>query len=112
MSTRFAGSLCLLALTACSGEGGGADACRAIERARCERQAECEDWSDETLDDCRRDRDAVCRAGAAPAVRDASEAEVDACVTALGSAECEALDDPFTIPGCEPLAPDSADAGS
>lgn len=100
-----------LALTACSGQGPGADACRTIEHARCDRQAACEDWSADTREDCRIDRDAACHAGAVPAVRDATRAEVDACAEALRGAECEALGDPFAVPGCEALAPDEPDAG-
>ena len=126
MSTRFAGSRVALvaslslvfavaggaAVVACSGVGGGAGACRTIERARCDRKAECEDWPSEDRDQCRLDGDAACHAGAIPAVRDASGAEVDDCADAIRAADCEALDDPFALPGCEPLAPPGGDAGT
>jgi hypothetical protein len=101
-----------IAATACSGQGPGASACRTIERARCDRQAECDDWSDETRDECRQDRDAICHAGAAPIVRDATEAEVDTCASAIRDAACDALDDPFALPGCEGLAAGDADGGT
>jgi hypothetical protein len=117
VSTRSAGSrgaalLALaLALTACSGQGPGADSCRTIEHARCDRQAACEDWSKGTREDCRVERDAACHAGAVPAVRDAARTEVDACAQAIRGAECEAPGEPFALPGCEALAPDEPDAG-
>lgn len=112
MCTRFAGSALALALAACSGQGGGADACRTIEQARCARQSDCDDWSADERDQCRLDRDAACHAGAVPLVRDASDEDVQACADAIGAAECDALDDPFAIAGCEPLAPPPpADAG-
>lgn len=112
MSTRFAGSALLaLVLAACSGQGAGAGACREIERARCDRQATCEDWSDDERDDCRLTRDAECHAGAIPPVRDATKQERDACVQAIGDAACDALDDPFALEGCAPLSPDPPDAG-
>ena len=101
MSTRFAGSaLVAWALSGCSGVGAGADACRTLEHARCARQAECDDWSDSRLEDCRVERDAACRAGAIATVRDAGRQDVDACADALGAAACEALADPATIPEC------------
>jgi len=117
--TRFAGSAGALAVAlaialaapACSGVGGGAGACRDIERARCDRKAECEDWSKDHKDQCRLDGDAACHAGAIPAVRDASGAAVDTCVEAIGDAPCEALDDPFALPGCAPLGASTKDAG-
>lgn len=112
MCTRFAGSLLLVVLLGCSGQGGGADACRTIEHARCARQSECEGWSSDERVQCRLDRDAACRAGAIPLVRDAADADVDACAEAIAAAECDALADTFAIEGCEPLAPPPPDAGS
>jgi hypothetical protein len=96
-------------LCACSGEGAGADACRTLEHARCDRQAACSDWSGDDRDECKLERDAACRAGAAERVRGASDDAVDACAAALREADCDALSDPFSIAGCEPFA---ADAGS
>lgn len=102
----------MAALLGCSGKGPGAEACRTIEHARCDRQAECGDWSDDAREDCRVTRDAECHAGASPTVRDASDAEIDACADAIRGADCEALDDPFALSGCEALAPAEAqDAG-
>lgn len=117
MSTRSAGealALAALALVACSGAGDGADACRTIERARCESEALCDDWSERTRDQCIRDRDARCKAGGSDAVRAMSDEQIDQCEAAIRAANCEALAEPESIQGCEGLrsATDArADAG-
>ncbi len=114
MCTRYAGEVVLLAavaLSACSGAGEGADACRTIEHARCERQAACEESSESTRDECVRDRDARCKAGGSEAVRAMTGDEVEQCAAAIAAAECEALDAPESIEGCEGLKMGAPDGG-
>jgi hypothetical protein len=100
-------------LVACSGRGPGADHCETIEHAICDRRAECEDWSSEERENCRATRDAECHAGAIGPVRDAAQAEIDACAEAIGQVECGALDDAFAPSECAPLrAEHPEDAGT
>ncbi|MBI2893274.1 MAG: hypothetical protein HYY06_06955 [Deltaproteobacteria bacterium] len=118
MCTRYAGrtgsnlvAFAAAVLAACSGAGEGADSCRTIEHARCDRQAECEDWSESTRDECSRDRDARCKAGGTDAVRAMTGDEVERCAEAIGGAGCEALEAPESIDGCEGLTIGAPDGG-
>lgn len=111
----LAGALTVLgSLLACGTEAKGVDACKRIERVRCESAAACGiDLSrpvhrgDSPSDDvgaCIRYYDDACLHGLASGVEPGNVA-VDECVKALETGSCDVVRAPETSPACAFLVP-------
>ena len=103
---------------ACTSPAAGADACRAVESARCQRVDECTDFDakhpvhrDGTdVDSCVRFYHEACLHGLASG-NDPGEVAVNACVVAIQSGACLTVVHPETNSACAWLTP-VPDAGS
>lgn len=109
-----------LATPACGTEPVGVDACKKIERARCESAEACgislerplheEDSPVNNVAACIRYYNDQCLHGLA--VKDPGGPAVDACVQAIINGDCSAVRTPQAHPACSFLAPEGFDAGS
>jgi hypothetical protein len=98
---------------ACSNTANGADACRAIETARCNQLAACDPSFLGSALSCQRFYDTQCERGLPDGVVAPTQTQLDACVAAIG-ASCDVAHNPQSSAACSFLGAvtDAGDTGA